>query len=82
MVRKPDIAVAEMDEMSISQFTLDRSAMATDWGAIFGGALAAVAVSIILFTAGSGFGFSTVEPGLSPTAHLRTSPSEPVSGSS
>ncbi|MFD0987692.1 hypothetical protein [Methyloligella solikamskensis] len=62
MVRNPDIAIAEMDEVAISQFTLDRHAMATDWGAIFGGALAAVAVSIILFTAGSGFGLSTVEP--------------------
>lgn len=62
MVRKPDVAIAEMDEIAISQFTLDRHAMATDWGAIIGGALAAVAVSIILFTAGSGFGLSTVEP--------------------
>jgi hypothetical protein len=35
---------------------------ATDWGAITGGALGAIAVSIILFTAGSGFGLSTVEP--------------------
>lgn len=35
---------------------------ANDWGAIFGGALGAIAVSIILFTAGSGFGISTVEP--------------------
>jgi len=35
---------------------------ANDWGAIFGGALGAIAVSIILFTAGSGFGVSTVEP--------------------
>jgi hypothetical protein len=35
---------------------------ANDWGAIIGGALAAIAVSIILFTAGSGFGISTVEP--------------------
>jgi len=62
MVRRPDVAIAEMDEIAISQFTLDRHAMATDWGAIIGGALAAVAVSIILFTAGSGFGLSTVEP--------------------
>jgi hypothetical protein len=35
---------------------------ANDWGAIIGGALGAIAVSIILFTAGSGFGISTVEP--------------------
>lgn len=35
---------------------------ANDWGAIIGGALGAIAVSIILFTAGSGFGVSTVEP--------------------
>ncbi len=62
MARRPDVAIAEMDEIAISQFTLDRHAMATDWGAIIGGALAAVAVSIILFTAGSGFGLSTVEP--------------------
>jgi hypothetical protein len=35
---------------------------ANDWGAIIGGALGAIAVSIILFTAGTGFGISTVEP--------------------
>jgi len=35
---------------------------ANDWGAIIGGALGAIAVSIILFTAGFGFGISTVEP--------------------
>lgn len=35
---------------------------ANDWGAIIGGALGAIALSIILFTAGSGFGISTVEP--------------------
>jgi len=35
---------------------------ANDWGAIVGGALGAIAVSIILFTAGTGFGISTVEP--------------------
>jgi hypothetical protein len=34
----------------------------TDWGAIIGGALAAIGVTIILFTAGSGFGLSTVTP--------------------
>lgn len=35
---------------------------ANDWGAIIGGALGAIVVSIILFTAGAGFGVSTVEP--------------------
>ena len=39
-----------------------RAGKANDWGAIIGGALGAIAVSIILFTAGSGFGISTVEP--------------------
>lgn len=58
----PDIAIAEMDEVAISQFYMQRTANVTDWGAIFGGALAALAVTIILFTAGSGFGLSTVEP--------------------
>jgi len=47
---------------------------ANDWGAIFGGALGAIAISIILFTAGSGFGISTAEPW---TSVVRFSSSKP-----
>lgn len=61
MARNPAVAVTEVEEVVVgaSPATAGR---ATDWGAIIGGALAAIAVSIILFTAGSGFGLSTVEP--------------------
>jgi hypothetical protein len=61
MARNPAIAVTEVEEV---QLGLARAAAgrATDWGAIIGGAIGAIAVSIILFTAGSGFGLATVEP--------------------
>jgi hypothetical protein len=62
MVRSPSIAVAEVEEVVMSEEVAPAVGAATDWGAIFGGALGAIAVSIILFAAGSGFGFSTVEP--------------------
>jgi hypothetical protein len=55
------IAVTEVEEVVVGP-TRGAVGRATDWGAIIGGALGAIAVSIILFTAGSGFGLSTVEP--------------------
>jgi hypothetical protein len=64
MARNPAIAVAEVEEVIVGTTPTAASAAgrATDWGAIIGGALGAIAISIILFTAGSGFGLSTVEP--------------------
>jgi hypothetical protein len=63
MVRNPAIAVTEMEEVIVGTPSAATTATrVTDWGAIIGGALGAIAVSIILFTAGSGFGLSTVEP--------------------
>jgi hypothetical protein len=64
MVRNPAIAGAEVERVIVGAATPAGSAAgrATDWGAIIGGALGAIAISIILFTAGSGFGLSTVEP--------------------
>jgi hypothetical protein len=61
MALNPAIAVAEIEEVVVGPAAA-AAGRATDWGAIIGGALAAIAVSIILFTAGSGFGLSTVEP--------------------
>jgi hypothetical protein len=61
MARNPAVAVAEIEEVVVGAAPA-AAGRATDWGAIFGGALGAIAVSIILFTAGSGFGLSTVEP--------------------
>ena len=61
MALDPAIAVAEIEEVVVGPAAA-ATGRATDWGAIIGGALAAIAVSIILFTAGSGFGLSTVEP--------------------
>jgi hypothetical protein len=63
MARNPAIAVTEVEEVVVSAAPASAAAgFATDWGAIIGGALCAIAISIILFTAGSGFGVSTVEP--------------------
>ena len=59
MARNPSIEVTEVEEVLVGAPPVGR---ATDWGAIVGGALGAIVVSIILFTAGSGFGLSTVEP--------------------
>jgi hypothetical protein len=61
MARNPAIAVTEVEEVIVGRAPA-AAGRATDWGAIIGGALGAIAVSIILFTAGSGFGLSTVEP--------------------
>ena len=60
MARKQGVAVAEIEEEVIVSGAA--AGAANDWGAIIGGALGAIAVSIILFTAGSGFGVSAVEP--------------------
>ena len=54
--------VAAIDEVMVTETAVTGTPSRTDWAAIFGGALGAIAVSIILFTAGSGFGLSTVEP--------------------
>lgn len=60
MVSKTGVAVAEVEDVVVG--VSGPVGKANDWGAIIGGALGAIAVSIILFTAGSGFGVSTVEP--------------------
>jgi hypothetical protein len=61
MARSPAVAVTEVEEVVVGPAPA-AAGPATDWGAIVGGALGAIAVSIILFTAGSGFGLSTIEP--------------------
>ena len=61
MARNPGIAIAEVEEAVVSGAP-PGSRTATDWGAIVGGALGAIGVTIILFTAGSGLGLATVEP--------------------
>ena len=61
MARNPAVTVTEVGEVVVGAAPA-AAGRATDWGAIIGGALGAIAVSIILFTAGSGFGLSTVEP--------------------
>lgn len=62
MARNQNMAVAEIEEVMVSEGAVPGAGAANDWGAIIGGALGAIAISIILFTAGSGFGLSTVEP--------------------
>ena len=62
MARTQGVAIAEVEEVMVSGTAPAAAGAANDWGAIIGGALGAIAVSIILFTAGSGFGLSTGEP--------------------
>jgi hypothetical protein len=63
MARNPAIGVTEVEEVIVGTTSPASAAgRATDWGAIIGGALGAIAISMILFNAGSGFGLSTVEP--------------------
>jgi hypothetical protein len=62
MARNAGISVTEVEEVVVGGASPAGVGRASDWGAIVGGALGAIAVSIILFTAGSGFGLSTVEP--------------------
>ncbi len=61
MAINPAVTVTEVEEVLVGPAQA-AAGRATDWGAIIGGALAAMGVTIILFTAGSGFGLSTVEP--------------------
>lgn len=61
MARNSALSVTEVEEVVVGGAPA-AAGKATDWGAIIGGALGAIGVSIILFTAGSGFGLSTVEP--------------------
>jgi hypothetical protein len=58
MVAHSGLTIAEVNEVTVS----DRALSASDWGAIIGGALSAIAATIILFSAGSGFGLSTLTP--------------------
>jgi hypothetical protein len=50
------------EAIRVPEQSVESSASAVEWAAIVGGALAAVGVSIILFTLGSGLGLSTVSP--------------------
>jgi hypothetical protein len=55
-----DIEVAEIS--NVAEPSVESSAAAVEWAAIIGGAVAAVGISIILFTLGAGFGLSNVSP--------------------
>jgi hypothetical protein len=50
------------EAVRVPEQSVESSASAVEWAAIVGGALAAVGISIILFTLGSGLGLSTVSP--------------------
>jgi hypothetical protein len=50
------------EAVRVPEQSVESSVSAVEWAAIVGGALAAVGVSIILFTLGSGLGLSTVSP--------------------
>jgi hypothetical protein len=53
-----DIEVTEVS--NVAEPSVESSAAAVEWAAIIGGAVAAVGVSIILFTLGAGLGLSNV----------------------
>lgn len=46
----------------VPEKSVESSASAVEWGAIIGGALGAIGISIILFALGSGLGLSSVSP--------------------
>jgi hypothetical protein len=62
MARTAGVTIAEIEEVAVSQMPGAFPSQPTDWGAIIGGALAAIGLTLILFTAGSGFGLSSVSP--------------------
>ena len=55
-------ATSKGEGVRVPERSVESSAAAVEWAAIVGGALAAVGISIILFTLGSGLGLSTVSP--------------------
>jgi hypothetical protein len=46
----------------VEERSVESSASAVEWGAIFAGGLAAIGITAILFTLGPGFGLTTVSP--------------------
>ena len=50
------------EAIRVPEQSVESSASAVEWAAIVGGALAAIGISVILFTLGSGLGLSTVSP--------------------
>lgn len=55
-----DVEVAKVS--NVPERSVESSAAAVEWAAIFGGGIAAVGISIILFTLGAGLGLSSVSP--------------------
>src|SRR5689334_4533507 len=47
---------------NVPESSVESSASGIEWGPIFGGAAAAIGVTIILFTLGTGIGISTASP--------------------
>jgi hypothetical protein len=57
------MAIASRNEAErVAERSVESSASAVEWAAIAGGALAAIGVSIILFTLGSGTGLAVARP--------------------
>jgi hypothetical protein len=54
--------MAEYTATRVAEPSVESSASAVEWGAIFGGAVAAIGVTIILSTLASGMGHSTISP--------------------
>jgi hypothetical protein len=56
--------MATIDEIAtpVAEKSVESSASAVEWAAIFGGAVAAIGVTIILLTLGPGLGLTTVSP--------------------
>jgi hypothetical protein len=62
MVSVPINSRAEIDGAGEAGFTLEASTSAITWTAILGGAVAAAALSLMLFALGSGLGLASVSP--------------------
>jgi hypothetical protein len=54
--------MAAQEAARVSEKSVESSASAVEWAAIVGGALAAVGVTIVLFTLGPGLGLASVSP--------------------
>jgi hypothetical protein len=62
MATFPKQSGAEIDEFDDTSQTAEAPASAIAWPAIFGGAIAAAALTLILLALGSGFGLASVSP--------------------
>ncbi|MBC8013255.1 MAG: hypothetical protein H7X74_04120 [Methyloceanibacter sp.] len=54
--------MAQVSSRDVSEASVESSVAAVEWGSIFGGAFAAIGLTIILFSLGSAMGLSAASP--------------------